>query len=525
MGVLRAARRCAARAAGAGLLAIGVSSLGCSRALAPYGEAVVIVDTDLPPQALSAHLRVDTYTSDGVWLFSADTARYTTDDWPASFGVLETDLNAGRAIRVRLRVYPEQDTRDYRGERFAAEPTGGSPTSVVADPPPTSGPRLVVDGSDITPPTEPEPAVTVDRLIDIDLKPGVLGSVTVLLAGACLGTMADIVGDQTCIDTENTRVPTPLVSLSPSLALPPSHTGTYGLEPPCNVTPRTASTVSGVAQHDEEICVQGGPFVLGDDGTFGSGTADGALNAAPVRFAVAPSMLLDRYEVTVARWRAAVAKGFVAPFPVGTTEGPLLTAPPTDPSGDASLCTYSMAPSPGGQDREAYPMNCVRWDSARAFCKFIGSDLPTEAVWEYAALASSRPAKARFVSGGVPVCADLIYGRDGEPGTSSACITSGFGPVAVTANPAADVTPDGIVGMAGNVSEHVLDVAADYDSVCWETAGLVNPSCTAAGINTHVIRGTSWQDDLAAADDRLPIALADNNLLSTGFRCARPGAP
>jgi formylglycine-generating enzyme required for sulfatase activity len=523
MGMGTATTLAARRATGA--VALAAWFLGCSRSLPPYGEAIVIVDTDLAPQALSARLRVDTYTSAGVWLDSRDTARYTPDDWPSSFGVYDTDLSAGRSVQVRVRVYPEGDVRDYRGERYAAEPTSGAPTSVVPDPPPTSGPRLVQDGMDVTPPTEPEPTVTVDRLIDVHLEPGIVGSVTVLLAGACLGTMADIANNQTCIDTENVLVPAPLAALSSNLGLPPSQNGTYGVQPPCSVTPRPSSTVGGVPQHDEEICVQGGPFVLGNDGVFGSGTADGSLNATPVRFAVAPSMLMDRYEVTVARWRAASAKGFVPPFPVGTTEGPLLTSPPTDPSGDASLCTYSMEPSPGGQDREEYPVNCVRWDSARAFCQFIGSDLPTEAQWEYAALVSGRTAKPLYVSGtAVPVCTDMIYGRDGEPGTSEACAPA-FGLVAVTQNPALDVTPDGIIGMAGNLSEHTLDDAAEYDSVCWETAGLQNPSCVVPGNDTHVTRGTSWQNDPDAADDRSPVALSENNLLNNGFRCARSGVP
>jgi formylglycine-generating enzyme required for sulfatase activity len=506
-------------------LAVCSCLVSCTGSLAPYGEAVVIVDTDLPPATLTLRLRVDTYTADGVWLDSRDIARTTSDSWPLSFGVYETDLTAGRNVRVRLRAYPEGLLRDYRGERFTPRPTSGAPTAIVSAPPPTAGPRLIEGGVDVTPPTEPAPGTAVDRLIDIDLTPGARGSVSVLLSGACVGTMANLASDQTCIDTENVLVPTPLASLSPDLNLPStSQNGTYGIQPPCNVPARTSGMSGTVPLHDGEACVVGGPFILGSSNAFGAGNADGELDGLPEIFAVGPTTLIDQDEVTVARWREALAEGFSPPFPVGSTEGPLLTSPPFNPTEDGSLCTYSAMPSPGGQDREEYPLNCVRWDSARAFCQFIGSDLLTEAEWEYAATASNRPEKTQYVWGdGVPSCADAIYGRDGEMGTSEACLSLGFGPQSVLKNPPIDVTPDGVAAMMGSLSEHVLDSAAAYDSVCWETAGLENPMCAPTVSDTHVIRGESWQDDMAPATFRYPEALSDGNIVSNGFRCARAG--
>src|SRR5579862_6713061 len=79
---------------------------GCTSAPAPYGEALIIADTDLPVPAVVDRLRIDTYAPDGSWFGSVDVARPEANDWPVSFGVAAPDAST-RDVLVRLRAYSE----------------------------------------------------------------------------------------------------------------------------------------------------------------------------------------------------------------------------------------------------------------------------------------------------------------------------------------------------------------------------------------------------------------------------------
>jgi len=136
----------------------------------PLPEVLVVVDTDLPSPLVASRLRVDLYTEDGTWFDSSDVARPSPNDWPASFGVYSEDDGKERVVKVRLRIYPDGYVRDYRGERFA-------PWTAPFTPPVGDGtPRLSKDDKDVTPRTEPQPLVTVDRLFALRLSPGNAGA-------------------------------------------------------------------------------------------------------------------------------------------------------------------------------------------------------------------------------------------------------------------------------------------------------------------------------------------------------------
>jgi formylglycine-generating enzyme required for sulfatase activity len=496
---------------------------GCrSAAPAPAaGNVVLVVDTDAPVPKLVSQLRVDLFDASGTWYASRDVTAASPSAWPVSFGVDLPDGVASGEVVVRLRAYPVGQVRDYRGYRYQERPAGDSTTTLVADPAPTDGPRLVAGDTDVTPPTEPLPALAIDRLLLVPLTAGVVGAVRTTLAGACFGTMADMrdpTALATCVDTEAQRADVTAEAVDPSLDVPPSVQGTFeaAYAQPCAGAPRPATTAAdGTPLHDDDVCVTGGAFVLGSNDDAIHDTSDDV----PAQVALVPSFYVDRYEVTVGRYRAAVAAGRL---PLGA----LVNDGPIQGNQDATtVCTYSGAP----MGREEMPVNCVPEQSARAFCQVEGGDLPLEAQWEYAAMISGgRTVKTSYPWGDgsdtLPACTDVVYSRGNGP-LSTFCNNVGFGPASVTDSD--HVGGDrslglAIVDLSGNVVELTLDTFASHQAECWVGAPLELPSCRAGAGPVFTTRGGSW--DLAPDQ----IIAAERDSLGTvnagvGFRCVRKG--
>jgi formylglycine-generating enzyme required for sulfatase activity len=518
------------------LLSAALSCAPETRTLPPLGEVLVVVDTDMKVPTFVSHLRVDLYALDGTWYDSEDSVLDKTTDWPTSFGLYVPEGVTDSEAWVRIRAYPEGSVRDYRGERFAPRPTvdvGATCTMstcpLATAPPPaiTDQPRLVLDGTDLTPPTEPAPLVTIDRLLLVRVPRDVHSGVHVVLHGACVGTMADFHGKRTCVDTENVRVTVTEEPTSTDTTLPAtSLQGTWNPTARCTSTPRPPGhAADGTPLYDEEVCVDGAMFTFGSSNAFGIGDSDDL----PARVAILPPFRMDRYEVTVARWREALAQGFQpyqsdpstpvvndAPLPTGNT------AP-----GSPTLCTWSTVP----QGREDFPLTCLFWPTARSFCQWLGGNLPTETQWEYVTADAGRPLPTPYPWGGDEysglLCSQAAYGRGSDPLTG-ACNGDGkhFGPLPVEAlsGPGGDVSLQlGIVNLAGNVEEYMLDAFANLSSNCWAGQPLEDPACRVPAL-LNSLRGGSWIDPIqsvfAGYRSSQPILTASPE---GGFRCVRPG--
>lgn len=491
------------------------------RALPAYGEIQIVAATDAPVPDVVSRLRVDVFVASAgdrrTWVETRDLPLRSSRDWPASFSVYTTAPS--RRILVRLRAYREGALRDYRGERYLAPPPADAAPD--AEPPEALGDgtiRLLRAGRDETPLFEPIPESAIDRLVAIELREGEVREARVDLRVECAGTMADLRTETACLDARG--VLRPATAPSRPIGAIPDFEQRLVEDRARLPAPRGATVAAdGTPLFDEEVLVPGGVFVLGSRAESAQG-GGGLLvtRAIPERvFAVAP-LLVDRYEVTVGRYRDALLRGFVAPQGKGPVEND------RDDLGGRSdaLCSFSSSPRLGAASREKWPLTCIQLEAARAFCAFFGADLPRELEWEWIASGAGRLGKTSYPWGETPpTCDDAVFGRlEPAPGAPARCAPRPRSAAPVDAL-GVDVSANGVVGLAANVVELVSDPHLSYTSACWASAPFYGgPRCAAPARPRPVGRGSAWTMEFL-----LPVAmrnaLTTTNGYDLGFRCVR----
>lgn len=255
-----------------------------------------------------------------------------------------------------------------------------------------------------------------------------------------------------------------------------------------------------------------------------------------------PAMLspfrLDIYEITVGRFRQFVAanqgtqanppaKGAGA-RPLNGTAGQggwdsnwnINLATNREALMGALRCDQFATWTDVEASRENFPMLCLTWYEAQAFCAWDGGFLPTEAETMFAASAGSQQRAFPWSNPPDAVaidCAQANIGGSNWPKT--ACVAAGAQAVGKT-SPAGD----GLFGQAdlgGNAFEWVIDWAkVDTSTNCNDCANLVPGT-------SRIIRGGSFVDEANAsrAATRVYSLPPDARVSYAGARCARAANP
>jgi formylglycine-generating enzyme required for sulfatase activity len=242
---------------------------------------------------------------------------------------------------------------------------------------------------------------------------------------------------------------------------------------------------------------------------------------------------LDRFEITVGRFRAFVEAYTGAPPATGAGAHPLIpgsgwntlwnvAALPLDKA--ALLDEITCSPNYGTWTHEVgpnenLPMNCISWFVAFTFCAWDGGRLPTEAEWNYAAAAGneqreypwSNPPSSLTIDGSY-----AVYDCMGDGSPAGVC--SRLDIVQVGSRSPKGDGKWGQADLAGNLKEWNLDFYADaYSSTaaCQDCANVQSGS-------TRVIRGGYYFLDVSALLSSVrgsDIPLRREH--SLGARCAR----
>ena len=290
------------------------------------------------------------------------------------------------------------------------------------------------------------------------------------------------------------------------------------------------------------------PSCTGLGNTCGSNGTDNCCSSPPVPGgtfnrnnngsypATISNFRLDRYEITVGRFRKFVAAYSQNMIPSGAGKNP---NNPSDSGwntgwnstlpADAAALKTSVKCSSGQQNsnyetwsdtaggNENRPINCLLWQVANAFCAWDSGRLATEAEWNYAAAGGSEQRDYPWgstVPGGNSVLA--VFGCYAWSGGEYGCVNvaTNIGPVGST--PAGN-GKWGQADLAGNMREWVVDLWSDplAQATCNNCSNLI-------GSGARVLRGGSWSEEAAWLQTNYRSYSNDYGYSTAqGARCAR----
>lgn len=467
--------------AAACLVATGVA---CTDEVAPArAQVLLIVDTNVPlvgqlalRDDLSRDTAIDTvrieiFDDAGALTETRDFIVPDPSSWPLSLGLRP---RSSTSARLRLRA--------FRAIHAQADRPGAVATAPAQ--------------------------VVIDRMVAITAPAEGVRTLRVQLDGDCFGLPASTSAPfSSCVDGANPSAePTTGVEIEPGPSAP-TKAGTW----------EGAKFVDCTAArpNDDAICIPGGFTILGDATLSGlEGAAPEFHDAAPIRPVRLSPFYIDTHELTVGRLRKLGAAA------LGDENVPFVPGLPANAD-----CTFRGFDDPVN---DALPLNCVHWASARKLCRASGGDLPTEAQWEYVARGRGEQRAFPWGSGFTGCCTSSL--ERATSGLFNGC-GRGVEPVGSHADPSrcnglVDVSRDGVVDLAGSLTELLRDVFQPYSAPCWGGVGIpLDPSCIDDKSRDHVLRGGSWKGNSTNSQTTVRASNGTTFEVTTGrgVRCAYLG--
>ncbi|NLW31847.1 MAG: formylglycine-generating enzyme family protein [Fibrobacter sp.] len=199
----------------------------------------------------------------------------------------------------------------------------------------------------------------------------------------------------------------------------------------------------------QSVQITGGSFTMGDN--------NGEADEVPEHEVAISSFSLDRYQVTEKEYDSCVRAGKCTPAHY-------------DNCMVWSRGKFMSVKVPSSYRNPDYPVVCITWYQAQAYCRFKGKTLPSEAQWEYAAKAGQK----------------YTYAWGDSPPSSQNC------PFSEKKHPqkTGSYKPNswGLYDMTGNVWEWVSDF---YERDYYSFSEKRDPQGPQAGLY-RVIRGGGW---------------------------------